>query len=148
MEVNGKKTQLTIKELVLTPVSLALMGEEFSSDCCVVVYAVDDTKSFGDDAFGIACYGPSNELFISALADTALAHLTSRDCFADKSVILVGNKTDLARSRLVQAEESCDAAVMAGVKFVDTSAMIGHMTNQLLVGIVMQCRLVLGYDVR
>ena len=48
MEVNGEKTQLAIKELALTPVSLALMGEEYSSDCCVVVYAVDDTKSFGE----------------------------------------------------------------------------------------------------
>ena len=90
----------------------------------------------------IICNGFANEGFITALADTALSHLTGRDCLAGKSVILVGNKTDLARSRLVMAEESCDAAVMAGVKFVETSAMIGHMTDQLLVGIVMQCRLV------
>ena len=90
------------------------------------------------------CYGLANEVFLSALADSALAHLATRDCLAGKSVILVGNKTDLARSRLVQAEDSCDAAVMAGVKFVETSAMIGHMTDQLLVGIVMQCRQVLG----
>ena len=144
MEVNGEKTQLAIKELVLSPVSLAMMGKEFSSDCCVVVYAVDDTKSFGENAFGIAGYGLANEVFISALADTALVHLTGMKCLAGKSVILVGNKTDLARSRLVQAEESCDAAVMAGVKFVETSAVIGHMTDQLLVGIVMQCRLVLS----
>ena len=48
MEVNGEKTQLAIKELVLSPVRLAMMGKEFSSDCCVVVYAVDDTKSFGE----------------------------------------------------------------------------------------------------
>ena len=144
MEVNGEKTQLAIKELVLSPVSLAMMSKEFSSDCCVVVYAVDDTKSFGEDDVGIAGYGLANEILISASADAALAHLTSRDCLAGKSVILVGNKTDLARSRLVMAEESCDAAVMSGVKFVETSAMIGHMTDQLLVGIVMQCRLVQG----
>jgi hypothetical protein len=48
VEVNGEKTQLAIKELALTPVSLALMGAEYSSDCCVLVYAVDDTKSFGE----------------------------------------------------------------------------------------------------
>ena len=59
-------------------------------------------------------------------------------------MILVGNKTDLARSRLVMAEESCDAAVMAGVKFVETSAMIGHMTDQLLYGIAMQGKLSMG----
>jgi hypothetical protein len=88
----------------------------------------------------ISCSGLAHEVFITALADTALAHLTGRKSLACKSVILVGNKTDLARSRLVQAEESCDAAVMAGVKFVETSAVIGHMTDQLLVGIVMQCR--------
>ena len=48
MEVNGEKTQLEIQELALSPVSLALMRAEYSSDCCVLVYAVDDTKSFGE----------------------------------------------------------------------------------------------------
>ena len=82
-------------------------------------------------------------MFIIVLADTALAHLTSRDCLAGKSVILVGNKTDLARSRQVQTEDSCNAAILAGVKFVETSAGIGHNIDELLVGIVMQCRLVM-----
>ena len=48
MDVNGEKTQLAIEELTLSPLSLALMAEKYSSDCYVVVYAVDDTKSFGE----------------------------------------------------------------------------------------------------
>ena len=48
VEVNGKKTQLELQELALTPLSLALLDKEYSSDCFVVVYAVDDTKSFSE----------------------------------------------------------------------------------------------------
>ena len=65
-----------------------------------------------------------------------------------KGVILVGNKADLARRRLIQAENGCNTAIKAGAKFVETSAGIGHMTDELLVGIVMQCRSVVGWAVQ
>ena len=52
----------------------------------------------------------------------------------------MGNKTDLARSRKVTTNQGCEAALTAGVKFSETSAGIGHLVDELLVGIVMQCR--------
>ena len=53
----------------------------------------------------------------------------------------VGNKADLARSRLLQTTEGCDLAVEFGVKFTETSPGMGHHIDELLVGIVMQMRL-------
>ena len=99
---------------------------------------MDDTNSLGEKC--IAEEDVLADVFIADSAVTALASLASHDCLAGKSAILVGNKTDLARSRLVQTEAGCNAAIMAGVKFVETSAGIGHNIEELLVGIVMQCR--------
>ena len=52
----------------------------------------------------------------------------------------MGNKADLARSRLLQTVEGCDLAVEFGVKFTETSPGMGHHIDELLVGIVMQMR--------
>ena len=59
-----------------------------------------------------------------------------------RSFILVGNKTDLARTRQVKTHRGCQAALEVGrnIKFAEISAGIGHMTDELLVGIVTQCR--------
>ena len=54
---------------------------------------------------------------------------------AGKSCILVGNKADLARSRLVQTVEGCDLAVTHGVKFAETSPGMGHHIDELLFGL-------------
>ena len=137
MEIAGGETQLSVEEVCLSQLNLALMVETCSSDCYVVVYAVDDTNSFGEKVIEEDVLA---DVFIADSAVTALASLASHDCLAGKSAILVGNKTDLARSRLVQTEAGCNAAIMAGVKFVETSAGIGHNIEELLVGIVMQCR--------
>ena len=73
-------------------------------------------------------------------------------------VILVGNKTDLARSRQVRSkvsttekvrhsqidiilrQEGRNLALLYGLKFIETGAGIGHNIDQLLVGIVIQSR--------
>ena len=52
----------------------------------------------------------------------------------------MGNKADLARSRLLQTTDGCDLAVEFGVKFTETSPGMGHHIDELLVGIVMQMR--------
>ena len=59
----------------------------------------------------------------------------------NKPGILVGNKSDLARARIVDTEEGCDLAVQYGLKFTETSPGMGHHIDELLVGIVMQLRL-------
>ena len=53
----------------------------------------------------------------------------------------MGNKADLARTRVVDTVEGCDLAVQYGLKFTETSPGMGHHIDELLVGIVMQLRL-------
>lgn len=56
-------------------------------------------------------------------------------------LILVGNKTDLARRRVVDTENGRSVATRAGCKFIETSAGINHQLDELLVGILSQIRL-------
>ena len=72
--------------------------------------------------------------------DMFLIFVAMMPSFLPRSAILVGNKADLARSRLVQTGEGCDLAVEFGVKFTETSPGMGHHIDELLVGIVMQMR--------
>ena len=53
----------------------------------------------------------------------------------------MANKSDLARTRVVDTVEGCDLAVQYGLKFTETSPGMGHHIDELLVGIVMQLRL-------
>ena len=54
---------------------------------------------------------------------------------------MVGNKADLARTRVVDTGDGCDLAIQFGLKFTETSPGMGHHIDELLVGIVMQLRL-------
>ena len=79
---------------------------------------------------------------ISEYARHSLTWLSHNNHLSGKSTILVGNKTDLARSRVVETSEGCNLAVKFGVKFTETSPGMGHHIDELLVGIVMQLRYV------
>ncbi|XP_029436158.1 GTP-binding protein REM 2 isoform X2 [Rhinatrema bivittatum] len=59
----------------------------------------------------------------------------------DLPIILVGNKSDLVRSREVSLEEGRGVAVMLNCKYVETSAALHHNTRELFEGVVRQIRL-------
>ncbi|XP_053217390.1 GTP-binding protein REM 2 isoform X1 [Podarcis raffonei] len=59
----------------------------------------------------------------------------------DPPIILVGNKSDLARSREVSREEGRSLAVMMNCKHIETSAALHHNTEELFEGVVRQIRL-------
>ena len=77
---------------------------------------------------------------IADYARSCISWLSENNHLSGKSTILVGNKTDLARSRVVGTPEGCNLAVRFGVKFAETSPGMGHHIDELLVGIVMQLR--------
>ena len=69
-------------------------------------------------------------------ADTVLDYLSTRDLCKEKAVILVGNKTDLVRSRVISTQGNSDAkcekyfrmflvaldlASRHGVKYIETA---------------------------
>uniref|UniRef100_A0A0K8RUE5 GTP-binding protein n=1 Tax=Crotalus horridus TaxID=35024 RepID=A0A0K8RUE5_CROHD len=56
-------------------------------------------------------------------------------------IILVGNKTDLVRSREVSVEEGRACAVVFNCKFIETSAVLQHNVTELFEGVVRQIRL-------
>ncbi|MEQ2203734.1 hypothetical protein XENOCAPTIV_002925 [Xenoophorus captivus] len=56
-------------------------------------------------------------------------------------IILVGNKSDLVRSREVSVEEGSACAVVFDCKFIETSASLHHNVHALFEGIVRQIRL-------
>ncbi|MCI4393196.1 hypothetical protein PGIGA_G00154590 [Pangasianodon gigas] len=56
-------------------------------------------------------------------------------------IILVGNKTDLVRSREVSVDEGSACAVVFDCKFIETSASLHHNVRTLFEGIVRQIRL-------
>ncbi|XP_028591403.2 GTP-binding protein REM 1 isoform X1 [Podarcis muralis] len=56
-------------------------------------------------------------------------------------IILVGNKTDLVRSREVSVEEGRACAVVFDCKFIETSAALQHNVSELFEGVVRQIRL-------
>ena len=59
----------------------------------------------------------------------------------DLPVILVGNKSDLARSREVSLEEGRHLAGTLSCKHIETSAALHHNTRELFEGAVRQIRL-------
>ncbi|MBN3319835.1 RAD protein, partial [Atractosteus spatula] len=56
-------------------------------------------------------------------------------------IILVGNKSDLVRSREVSVDEGRACAVVFDCKFIETSASLHHNVRDLFEGIVRQIRL-------
>ncbi|PSN52609.1 hypothetical protein C0J52_19570, partial [Blattella germanica] len=88
----------------------------YEPHACVVVYSIVDRATF-------------------KTVEDILNYLWRENFTQDKSVIVVGNKADLARSRVISTNASRDC------KFIETSSGIQHNVDELLVGILKQIRL-------
>ncbi|XP_076669647.1 uncharacterized protein LOC143369498 isoform X2 [Andrena cerasifolii] len=75
------------------------------------------------------------------VAEEVLQTLWRSDHVSARAVILVGNKVDLVRSRLVSTEEGKSMATSYDCKFIETSVGINHNVDELLVGLLTQIRL-------
>ncbi|XP_038218671.1 uncharacterized protein LOC119837216 [Zerene cesonia] len=76
-----------------------------------------------------------------AEAEKRLQTLWAAGHTARRAVILVGNKADLARSRVVPTDEGKALATSYECKFIETSVGINHNVDELLVGLLTQIRL-------
>lgn len=74
-------------------------------------------------------------------AEKILQNLWTMDTIGTKAVILVSNKADLVRSRMVTTEEGKSMATAFDCKYIETSVGINHNVDELLVGILTQIRL-------
>lgn len=75
------------------------------------------------------------------IAETILQTLWTSDSVSTKAVILVANKADLVRSRVVTTEEGKSIATSYDCKYIETSVGINHNVDELLVGLLTQIRL-------
>ncbi|XP_038597307.1 GTP-binding protein REM 2 [Tachyglossus aculeatus] len=91
-------------------------------DAFLIVFSVTDRRSF------------------SKVPETLLRLRAGRP-HHDLPVILVGNKSDLARSREVSLEEGRSLAGTLSCKHIETSAALHHNTWELFEGAVRQIRL-------
>ncbi|XP_067628981.1 uncharacterized protein Rgk2 isoform X2 [Eurosta solidaginis] len=89
---------------------------------CVVVFSVVEKASF-------------------RVAEEIIKYLWQENYIKDKAVILVGNKADLARARVVASHDGKALAGSHDAKFIETSSGIQHNVDELLVGILKQMRL-------
>lgn len=72
------------------------------------------------------------------VAEDILNYLWRENISKDKAVILVGNKADLARSRVISMAEGKQLAASRDAKFIETSSGIQHNVDELLVGVLKQ----------
>lgn len=75
------------------------------------------------------------------IAETTLQALWTSDTVSTKAVILVANKADLVRSRVVTIEEGKSIATSYDCKYIETLVGINHNVDEFLVGVLSQIRL-------
>ncbi|GFT11748.1 GTP-binding protein RAD [Nephila pilipes] len=118
--LNNEESQMEFEEETLHGENALSKPDSTEPDAFVIVYSVTDRKSFSQ----------------------ARHVLTQVERYLDsKAVILVANKTDLARLRVVSTEEGKSLAKDRGCKFIETSVAINHQVDELLVGTLSQIRI-------
>lgn len=90
-------------------------------DAILVVYSVDDEESFNEAV--------QNIQFIR------------KEKVCNQAIILVANKADLERRRVVSEKEAKEVSDRYHCKYVEISVVLNHNVDELLVGIVRQVRL-------
>lgn len=109
MLTNKKSIQLQVENSLST----------YEPHACVVVYSVVQRSSFH-------------------VAEEILNYLWRENISKEKAVILVGNKADLARSRVISTSDGKQLAQSRDAKFIETSSGIQHNVDELLVGVLKQ----------
>lgn len=97
------------------------------NDAFIVVYSISDKASFN--------------IAIDLLKSIRMSENSKQP------VILVGNKSDLARKRAISREDAGLLAFKFGCKFVETSVAINDKVDDLLAGMLKQIRLHTNSDV-
>ncbi|KAG9328059.1 hypothetical protein JZ751_016672 [Albula glossodonta] len=106
------------------PFRIVLLGQNgdlsaLHCEVCVLVFSVTDRRSFHR---------------------TAQLRLLLRETQPQTPIILVGNKSDLVRSREVSTEEAESSALLFGCQYLELSVSLEHHTADLLEGVVRVAR--------
>ncbi|KAG5307684.1 RAD protein, partial [Acromyrmex insinuator] len=124
-------------------VSVLLAGEEseltFIDHSCAEITPENCISTYEPHAYCVV-YSTTDRTSVR-VAEEVLQSLWRSDHVSARAVILVGNKVDLVRSRLVSTEEGKSMATSYDCKFIETSVGINHNVDELLVGLLTQIRL-------
>ncbi|XP_060062696.1 GTP-binding protein REM 1-like [Ylistrum balloti] len=103
----------------------------------------DDQGNLNFDAY-LAVFSVDNRASFDTAVDM-LNHI--RDIHGmDRAIILVANKIDLVRRRMVSSEEAKRMAEHFHSKYAETSVTLNHNVDELLVGVLRQIRLKLDHE--
>ncbi|CAB3249770.1 unnamed protein product [Arctia plantaginis] len=120
--LDGEESELIFIDHPSTEMSVENCLSTYEPHACVVVYSVVAKSSL-------------------TRAAELLAYLAREQFTVERTVVLVGNKADLARARQVSTNEGKGLATSRDSKFIETSSGIQHNVDELLVGILKQIRL-------
>ncbi|KAL0100159.1 hypothetical protein PUN28_019533 [Cardiocondyla obscurior] len=124
-------------------VSVLLAGEEseltFIDHSCTEMTPENCISTYEPHAYCVV-YSTTDRASVR-IAEEVLQSLWRSDHVSARAVILVGNKIDLVRSRMVSTEEGKSMATSYDCKFIETSVGINHNVDELLVGLLTQIRL-------
>uniref|UniRef100_A0A182S8M8 Small monomeric GTPase n=1 Tax=Anopheles maculatus TaxID=74869 RepID=A0A182S8M8_9DIPT len=124
-------------------VSVLLSGEE--SELTFIDHSYNEMapencmSTYDPHGFCVIYSSTDKETFF--IAERILQILWTTENIAQKAVILVANKADLARCRVVTSDEGKAMATQYDCKFIETSVGINHNVDELLVGLLSQIRL-------
>uniref|UniRef100_A0A1B0C919 Uncharacterized protein n=2 Tax=Lutzomyia longipalpis TaxID=7200 RepID=A0A1B0C919_LUTLO len=120
--LDGEESEMVFIDHPTSEMSVENSLSTYEPHGCVVIYSVVTRSSF-------------------RCAEEIINYLWRENVIRDKAVILVGNKADLARSRVITTQEGKALAGSRDAKFIETSSGIQHNVDELLVGILKQIRL-------
>ncbi|VDI10359.1 Rad and Gem related GTP binding protein 1 [Mytilus galloprovincialis] len=103
---------------------VSVENDDLPADAYIVVFSVHDSDSF-------------------TIAEGFL-HYLRNELDSDRPIILVANKIDLVRKRQITKEEAHQLAKEFDCKYIETSAVLNHKVDELLVGILKQIQLTLN----
>ncbi|KAB0805594.1 hypothetical protein PPYR_02564 [Photinus pyralis] len=120
--LDGEESEMIFIDHPASEMSVENSLSTYEPHACVVIYSIVARPSFQH-------------------AEETLNYLWREGYTHEKSVIVVGNKADLARSRVISSNDGKSLAVSRDCKFIETSSGIQHNVDELLVGILKQIRL-------
>ncbi|CAG2187287.1 unnamed protein product [Mytilus edulis] len=132
-------SDLVIHEFDENTLSLVVDNEESTME--FIAFTSDQKDDLPVDAYVVVLSVHDSNSF--TIAEGYLQYLRN-ELDSDRPIILVANKVDLVRKRQITTEEALLLAKEFDCKYIETSAVLNHKVDELLVGILKQIKLKLN----
>lgn len=120
--LDGEESEMVFIDHPHVEMSVENSLSTYEPHACIVVYSIVSPASF-------------------EVAGEILNYLWREHYTQERSVIVVGNKSDLERSRTISSNKGKLLATSRECKFIETSSGMQHNVDELLVGVLKQIRL-------